>query len=81
MVPLKELTKVYLGELTVDAVVKAARCSSCKGKNIIGAEPIYVGNSEIATGSSHTPKETRIFKKKKLQVYLMGQLRNFESFT
>ena len=80
MVPLKELTKVYLGELTFDAVVKAARCSSCKGKSISSAELIYVSNSEVAMDSSHTLKKIRTFKKKKRQVYLMARLMTFESF-
>ena len=41
MIPLKELMKVYSGELAVDPVVKAGRCISCKDKSISSAGFIY----------------------------------------
>ena len=60
-VAIKDLITNYGGDITVDAVEKAARCSRCKGKNITSTQIIYVGNSELAMHSSHTPKDNKNF--------------------
>ena len=60
-VAVKDLITKYGGDITVDAVEKAARCSRCKGKNITSTQIIYVGSSELAMSSSHTPKDNNDF--------------------
>jgi len=60
-VAVKDLITKYGGDITVDAVEKAARCGRCKGKNITSTQIIYVGNSELAMHSSHTPKDNNDF--------------------
>ena len=60
-VAVKDLITKYGSDITVDAVEKAARCSRCKGKNITSTQIIYVGNSELAMHSSHTPKDNKDF--------------------
>ena len=63
-VAVKDLITNYGGDITVDAVEKAAQCSRCKGKNITSTQIIYVGNSELAMSSSHTPKDNKNFNEK-----------------
>ena len=57
----KDLMLKYGGDTTVDAVEKAARCSRCRGENISSTQIIYVGSSELAMYSSHTPKDNKDF--------------------
>lgn len=60
-VAVKDLMLKYGGDTTVGAVERAARCSRCRGKNITGTQIIYVGRSELAMYSSHTPKDNKDF--------------------
>ena len=60
-VAVKDLMLKYGGDTTVEAVEKAARCSRCKGKNITSTQNTYVGSSELAMSSSHTPKDNKNF--------------------
>ena len=60
-VAVKDLMLKYGGDTTVDAVEKAARCGRCRSKNITSTQIIYVGNSELAMYSSHTPKDNKDF--------------------
>jgi len=63
-VAVKDLMLKYGGDTSVEAVEKAARCSRCKGKNITSTQIIYVGSSELAMHSSHTPKDNKNFSYK-----------------
>ena len=58
-VAVKDLMLKYGGDTSVEAVEKAARCSRCKGKNIASTQIIYIGSSELAMSSSHTPKDNK----------------------
>jgi len=60
-VAVKDLMLKYGGDTSVEAVEKAARCSRCKGENITSTQIIYVGNSELAMHSAHTPKDNKNF--------------------
>jgi len=60
-VAVKDLMLKYGGDTSVEAVEKAARCSRCRGKNITSTQIIYVGSSELAMSSSHTPKDNKNF--------------------
>ena len=60
-VAVQDLMLKYGEDTTVDAVEKAVRCSRCKGKNITSTQIIYVGRSELAMYSSHTPKDNKDF--------------------
>ena len=60
-VAVRDLMLKYGGDTTVAAVEKAARCSRCRGKNITSIQIIYVGSSELAMYSSHTPKDNKDF--------------------
>ena len=51
----------YCSDKTVEAVEKAARCSRCRGKNIVSTQIIYVGDSELAMYSLHTPEDNKDF--------------------
>ena len=57
----QDLMLKYGEDTTVDAVEKAVRCSRCKDKNITSTQIIYVGRSELAMYSSHTPKDNKDF--------------------
>ena len=61
IVAVQDLILKYGGDTSVDAVEKAPRCSRCRGKNITSTQIIYVGNSELAMYSSHTPKDNKDF--------------------
>jgi len=61
-VAVKDLMLKYGGDTSVEAVEKAARCSRCRGKNITSTQINYVGSSELAMSSSHTPKDNKNFK-------------------
>ena len=43
-----DLIEVYGGDVNLDAVERAARCSRCKIKSITSMQIIYVGSSGIA---------------------------------
>ena len=60
-VAVKDLMLKYGGDMTVEAVERAARCSRCRGKNISSTQIIYVGSSKLAMYSSHTPKDNKDF--------------------
>ena len=47
----------------MDAVEKAARCSRCRGNNIISTQIIYIGSSELAMSSAPTSKGNKNFEK------------------
>ena len=47
-IAVSDLMEVYGGDVSVDAVERAARCSRCKTKSITSMQIIYVGSSEIA---------------------------------
>ena len=49
----------YGGDVDVDAIECAARCSKFKGKSISSVQIIYVGGSFEAMHASHTPKESK----------------------
>ena len=49
----------------MEAVVKAARCSRCRSKNITSTQIICVGNSDLAMHSSHTPEDNNAPKDNK----------------
>ena len=49
----------YGGDTTVEVVEKAARCTRCTGKNLTSTQIIYVGSSELAVQSLHTPKDNK----------------------
>ena len=55
-IAVKDLITKYGGDITVDAVEKAARCSRCKGQNITSTQIIYIGRSELAMSSAPTSK-------------------------
>jgi len=57
LLPVKDLIEVYGSDITVDQVEKAARCTKCGAKGVIRTQIIYVGNSEIAMSSAHTPQK------------------------
>ena len=59
-VAVRDLMLTYGGDTTVDAVEKAARCSRCRGKNIISTPIIDVGSSERAMYSLHNPKDNNV---------------------
>ena len=40
----KDLMLKNGGDTTAEVVEKAARCSRCRGKNIVSTQIIYVGN-------------------------------------
>ena len=60
-VAVQDLMLKFGGDTTVAAVEKAARCSRCRCKNITSTQIIYVGSSELAMRSSHTPKDNKDF--------------------
>ena len=60
-VAVKDLITKYGGDITVDAVEKAARCSRCKGNNITSTQIIYIGYSELAMSSAPTSKGNKDF--------------------
>lgn len=60
-IAVKDLITKYGGDITVDAVEKAARCSHCKGKSITSTQIIYIGNSELAMSSAPTSKGNKDF--------------------
>ena len=60
-VAVRDLILKHGGDPTVDAIKKASRCSRCRGKNITSTQIIYVGNSELAMYSLHTPKDNKDF--------------------
>ena len=64
-VAVRDLLLKYGGDTTVEAVVKAARCSLCRSKNISSTQIICVGNSDLATHSSHTPEDNKAPKDNK----------------
>ena len=55
-IAVKDLITKYGGDITVDAVEKAERCSRCSGNNITSTQIIYIGNSELAMSSAPTSK-------------------------
>ena len=59
MVAVADLIEVHGGDVDVDAVERAARCSRCKCKSIASTQIIYVGSSDIAMASSHTPMDAK----------------------
>ena len=73
-VAVKDLMLKHDGDTTVEVVEKVARCSRCRGKNIIGTQIIYVGNSEFGMYNSHTLKDNKDLLKEQLPVFLFGQL-------
>ena len=48
MISVAEFIEVYGGDVDVDAVERAARCSRCKAKSITSTQIIYVGSSGSA---------------------------------
>ena len=56
-ISVQDLIEVYGGDVHVDAVERAARCSKCRGKSIASVQIIYIGGSFDAMHSSHTPKD------------------------
>ena len=60
-VAVRDLMLKYGGGTTVDANEKAAICGRCMGNNITNTQIIYVGSSELAMHSSHTPNTTITF--------------------
>ena len=53
------LIEVYGGDVDVDAIERAARCSKCRGKSIASVQIIYIGGGFAAMHSSHTPKNNK----------------------
>ena len=62
-IAVKDLITKYGGDITVDAVEKAARCSRCRGNNITSTQIIYIGSSELAMSSPPTSKGNKNFEK------------------
>ena len=62
-IAVKDLIAKYGGDITVDAVEKATRCSRCKGQNITSTQIIYIGRSELAMSSAPTSKGNKNFEK------------------
>ena len=60
-IAVKDLITKYGGDITVDAVEKAARCSRCKGNEITSTQIIYNGSSELAMSSAPTSKGNKDF--------------------
>ena len=60
-IAVKDLITKYGGDITVDAVEKAARCSRCKGNKITSTQIIYNGSSELAMSSAPTSKGNKDF--------------------
>ena len=52
MIAVADLIEVHGGDVDVDAVERAARCSRCKTKSITSTQIIYVGNSGKALQSA-----------------------------
>ena len=52
MIAVADLIEVHGGDVDVDAVERAARCSRCKTKSITSTQIIYVGSSGIALQSA-----------------------------
>ena len=52
MIAVADLIEVHGGDVDVDAVERAARCSKCKTKSITSTQIIYVGSSGIALQSA-----------------------------
>ena len=52
MICVADLIEVHGGDVDVDAVERAARCSKCKTKSITSTQIIYVGSSGIALQSA-----------------------------
>ena len=52
MICVADLIEAYGGDVDVDAVERAARCSKCKTKSITSTQIIYVGSSGIALQSA-----------------------------
>jgi hypothetical protein len=47
-----DIFDIYGGDVDVDAVERAARCSKCKSKGITSTQIIHVGSSGIALQSA-----------------------------
>ena len=47
-IAVSDLMEVYGGDVSVDAIERAARCRRCRTKSITSMQIIYVGSSEIA---------------------------------
>jgi hypothetical protein len=52
MIAVADLIEVHGGDVDVDAVERAARCSRCKIKSITSTQIIYVGSSETVLKSA-----------------------------
>jgi hypothetical protein len=52
MIAVADLIEVHGGDVDVDAVERAARCSKCKIKSISSTQIIYVGSSGVALQSA-----------------------------
>ena len=58
-ISVQNLIEVYGGDMDVDAIERAARCSKCNGKSIASVPIIYIGGSFGAMHSSHKPKDNK----------------------
>ena len=59
VISVQGLIEVYWGDVDVDAIERAARCSKCRGKSIASVQIIYIKVSFAAMHSSHTPKNNK----------------------
>ena len=55
MIAVRELFQIYGGD--VNAAERAARCTKCGAKGVIGTKIIFIGNSEIAMSSAYTRED------------------------
>ena len=63
MIAVADLIEVYGGDVDVDAVGRAARCSRCKTKGITDMQIIYVGGSGEAMRTGGQSNSNYEFKK------------------
>jgi len=63
IIAVADLIEVYGGDVDVDAVGRAARCSRCKTKGITDMQIVYVGGSNEAMRTSGQANSDYKFKK------------------
>ena len=53
-ISVSHLLEIYGGDLIVDAIERAARCSRCGGKTVKSLQIIYIGGSYEAIENAYT---------------------------
>ena len=81
LLPVTDLIKICGGDITVDQVENAARCTKCGVKGVIKTQIIFVGNSATAMASAHTPKDKKDYSKSNIIKSKKGMMANRQNFT